>query len=208
MPGLSAYASVLCTIATLSSAQHPHFHQWNHNGPAGAALPSSTASIAPSSTVSVSTPSVAVAELDSSPISSIVVAGSASSSTSSIAANSAVSGTGSSSGATSSSSISPNGIKAGVAGFPQIQITNKAALAQYADYISWYSDYWPNTTDFVSGTKTVKGIGMVSPPDFMSSFAAAYQILPHHSVQARNTNRPSALGQRRLERNGRYRPHR
>lgn len=162
MPGLSAYASVLCTIATLSSAQHPHFHQWNHNGPAGAASASSAAStIAPSSTASVSTPSVAVAELDSSPISSIVVAGSASSSTSSIAANSAVSGTGSSSGATSSSSISPNGIKAGVAGFPQIQITNKAALAQYADYISWYSDYWPNTTDFVSGTKTVKGIGML-----------------------------------------------
>lgn len=180
MPGLSAYASVLCTIATLSSAQHPHYHQWNHNGPAGAVSASSIASIAPSSTAPTSTPSVAVAELDSSPDASLGVASSAPSSTSGTAANPAVSGTGSSTGATSSSSISPSGIKAGVAGFPKIQITNKAALDQYAPYISWYSDYWPNTTDFPSGTKTVKGIGMVSPPDLSFPFASAHQTPPHH----------------------------
>lgn len=157
MPYLSAYASVICTIATLSNAQHPRFHQWNHGFP-GAVSPSSTASIAP-----ISTPSVAIAELDKSPDPSPVAASSASRSKSSTAPSSAVGGTSSRSGATSSSNITPNGIKAGVAGFPGIQITNKAALGQYAPYISWYSDYWPNTTDFTSGGKTVKGIGMVSP---------------------------------------------
>ncbi|KAF6241884.1 hypothetical protein HO173_000596 [Letharia columbiana] len=114
-------------------------------------------------TAPTSTPSIAVAELDSSPNASPVAASSASSSTSSTAVASTGSGTGTdgSSGATASSSITPNGIKAGVAGFPDIVNTNKAALDQYAPYISWYSDYWPNTTDFTSGTKTVKGIGML-----------------------------------------------
>ena len=156
MPAFPAYASVLCMIAALSNAQHPHFHQWNHCGPPGAVSQSSIASTAPTST-----PSVAVAELDSSPDPSAVAASSASS-TGNTASSAAVSGTGSSSGAASSSSLTPNGKKAGVAGFPQIQITNKAALGQYAPYISWYSDYWPNTTDFTSGGTTVKGIGMVS----------------------------------------------
>ena len=157
MPGLAAYASILCTIAALSSAQHPHFHQWDYYHAPPAAPPSSTASIAPTSTQSV-----AVVELNASTGPSPVAASSASSSSSDTAPSSAVSDTGSSSGGASSSSITPNGIKAGVAGFPQIQITNKAALAQYAPYISWYSDYWPNTTDFTSGANTTKGIGMVS----------------------------------------------
>ncbi|CAF9942971.1 MAG: hypothetical protein ALECFALPRED_010343 [Alectoria fallacina] len=158
MPALLAYASLLYTFAALSDAQHPHFHQWSHYGPPGAISPSPTASS--SSTASIaptSIPSVAVAALVSSPDPSPVVAGNASSNASSTAATSSTSD----SGAISSSSITPNGNKAGVAGFPGIQITNKAALDRYAPFISWYSDYWPNTTDFNSAGKTVKGIGML-----------------------------------------------
>lgn len=188
MLSLSAYASVLCTITAFSNAQHPHYHQWNHHGTPGAVSLSSSASTAPAATATV-----AVTELDSSGDSSPVAGSSASSSISDTAPSSAVSGTGISSADTSSSSITPNNKKAGVAGFKDIQITNKAALAQYAPYISWYSDYWPNTPDFPSGTVTVKGIGMVSSW-ILTSFSSA--------------NHPIAMGQRRPQHNRRYRTHR
>ena len=166
MLSLSAYASVLCTIAALSNAQRPHYHQWNHYAPPGAVSLSSTASTAPSATASV-----AAVELDSSSDPSPVAGSSVSSSISGTAPSSAVSGTGSSSDSISSSGLTPNNNKAGVAGFKNIQITYKAALAQYAPYISWYSDYWPNTPDFPSGDYTVKGIGMVSPQILNPSFS-------------------------------------
>ena len=148
---MSIFASILCINVALSRARHAHAHQWNHHASRGTVSLSSSASTAPTST-----PSVAVAELDSSPNPSSITASSASSGTSGNAPSSAVSGS------TSSSSLTPNGNKAGLGGFPKIQINNKAALDQYAPYISWYSDYWPNTTDYTSGTYTIKGIGMVS----------------------------------------------
>ena len=61
----------------------------------------------------------------------------------------------SSSTAQSSTSLTPNGIKAGVAGYQSI--TDKSAWSQFTPHIGWYSDYWPNTPD--SGS--VSGIGMV-----------------------------------------------
>ena len=57
---------------------------------------------------------------------------------------------------TSSNSLTPNGVKAGVAGYQSI--TKKSSWNQFAPHIGWYSDYWPNTPD--SGA--VRGIGMVS----------------------------------------------
>ena len=172
MPAFLAYASVLCMIVALSNAQHPHFHQWNYYAPPGLIPQSATASTAP-----ISTSSVSVAELDSSPDPSPIAASSASSSAVNTSPSSAVSDTGSSSGTTSTSSLTPNGKKAGVAGFPQIQITNKAALGQYASYISWYSDYSPNTADFTSDGATVKGIGMVSTQSPTGSFFQALPVL-------------------------------
>lgn len=198
MLSLSAYASVLCTIAALSNAQHPHYHQWNHYGPpgVGAASLSSTASTAPSATASV-----AVVDLESSSDPSPVAGSSVSSSIAGSAPSSAVSSTDSSSDSTSSSSITPGTKKAGVAGFKNIQINNKAALTQYAPYISWYSDYWPNTPDFPSGAVTVKGIGMVSSQILTSSFSTCRRIYS-------SANHPIAMGQRRPQRNRRYRRYR
>ena len=40
-----------------------------------------------------------------------------------------------------------------------VSITEKSSWSQFTPHIGWYSDYWPNTTDFGS----VKGIPMVSP---------------------------------------------
>ncbi|KAM0803714.1 glycosyl hydrolase catalytic core-domain-containing protein [Usnea florida] len=150
MRSMSIFPSILCINVAFSSAQYAHYHQWNHHASRGPVSLSSTASTAPSST-----PSVAVAELDSSPSYSSVAASSAPSGTSGTASSSAANGS------TSTSSLTPKGNKAGLGGFPDIQINNKAALDQYAPYISWYSDYWPNTTDYPSGQYTIKGIGML-----------------------------------------------
>ena len=57
---------------------------------------------------------------------------------------------------TNSNTLTPNGKKAGVAGYQSI--TEKASWSQFTSHIGWYSDYWPNTPD--SGSVT--GIGMVS----------------------------------------------
>ena len=59
--------------------------------------------------------------------------------------------------ASSPNTLTPNGIKAGVAGYRSI--TEKSSWSQFTSQIGWYSDYWPDTPD--SGT--VSGIGMVSP---------------------------------------------
>ena len=173
---MSVFASFLCTNIALSSAQHAHYHQWIHHASRRAVSLSSTASTAPTSTSSV-----AVAELDSSPnpSPSSVAASSAPSGTSGTAPSSAVSGS------TSSSSLTPKGNKAGLGGFPKIQVNNEAALDQYAPYVSWYSDYWPNTTDYTSGTYTVKGIGMVSPQNPIPS------PLAHHPPSTTPPNPPS-----------------
>ena len=58
---------------------------------------------------------------------------------------------------TKSNGLTPNGIKAGVAGY--VSITENSSWSQFRPHIGWYSDYWPNTID--SGS--VKGIPMVSP---------------------------------------------
>ncbi len=57
----------------------------------------------------------------------------------------------------SSNTLTPNGIKAGVAGYRSI--TGKSSWSQFTPHIGWYSDYWPNTPD--SGSVT--GVPMVSP---------------------------------------------
>lgn len=56
----------------------------------------------------------------------------------------------------SSKSLTPNGIKAGVAGYRSI--TGKSSWSKFSPHIGWYSDYWPNTPD--SGSVT--GVPMVS----------------------------------------------
>ena len=61
----------------------------------------------------------------------------------------------------SSSSLSPNGIKAGVAGYRSI--TGMADWDKITPYIGWYSDYFPDTPD--SGK--VAGIPMVSAVAYM-----------------------------------------
>ena len=178
MLNLSACTPVLCIIFALSNAQRSHLHHWNHYEPQ---VPTSLGSIVP--TVSSPTPSISVRDLNSSPNSSPVTASSASSSNTVNAPHSTASDTSSSSGASSSSGITPNGIKAGLAGFPKIQTTNKAALDQFAPHISWYSDYWPNTTDFQSGVNNLKGIGMVrfQKPTHHSSNAHTFSATPSNT---------------------------
>ena len=56
---------------------------------------------------------------------------------------------------TAASGLIPNGIKAGIAGFPGI--TARKDWDLFTPYIGWYTDYWPNTTD----SEGVKGIPMV-----------------------------------------------
>ena len=55
-----------------------------------------------------------------------------------------------------SKSLTPHGVKAGVAGYRSI--TDKSSWDQFTSHIGWYSDYWPDTPD--SGSVT--GVGMVS----------------------------------------------
>jgi len=55
----------------------------------------------------------------------------------------------------SKKNLTPNGRKAGLSGF--VNIHYYPAFDQLAPYISWYSDYYPNTPDW-SG---VKGVGML-----------------------------------------------
>lgn len=61
-------------------------------------------------------------------------------------------------------SLTPNGIKAGVAGYRSI--TEKSSWNKFAPHIGWYSDYWPDTPD--SGSVT--GIGMVSLNSQLTKF--------------------------------------
>lgn len=56
---------------------------------------------------------------------------------------------------TRDSSLTPNGVKAGIAAYPGA--TSKAAWTQFEPYIGWYSDYTPTTPD----CGKVKGIPMV-----------------------------------------------
>lgn len=59
---------------------------------------------------------------------------------------------------TSSSSLTPNGIKAGIAGFRTI--TDKPDWDKFTPFIGWYSDYFPDTP----GSGKVSGIPMVILP--------------------------------------------
>lgn len=55
----------------------------------------------------------------------------------------------------SKTNLTPNGKKAGLSGF--VNIDYYPAFKQLAPYISWYSDYYPNTPDSAG----VKGVGML-----------------------------------------------
>lgn len=67
----------------------------------------------------------------------------------------ALSSQGASSSGISRGTLSPNGKKAGLSGYPGIQAM--PAFSDLASYISWYSDYTPNTPD----SQGVMGIGML-----------------------------------------------
>ena len=56
-----------------------------------------------------------------------------------------------------STSLTPGGKKAGISGFEGV--TTQSGWSQFANLISWYSDYTPSPQD--SGS--VKGVGMVNP---------------------------------------------
>ena len=147
----SAWDFLFCIIATLSNTQHPYFHHWKPGKqPHPASLPQSLHFDL----------SVAVAKLDSSPYPSFVATSSASSSASGIAPGSAAKSTHTSSDADPSPNSKRHRIKAGITGFPEIQLLKKAALEQVALHISWYSDY--EDTCFTGGGKSVEGVGMVS----------------------------------------------
>lgn len=93
----------------------------------------------------------------------------------------------------SSNSLTPNGIKAGVAGYRSI--TGKSSWSQFTPHIGWYSDYWPNTP--ASGSVT--GVPMVSPHSPASyaqrtvPYMKAVLIPMTHSLICLS---PTALGRR------------
>lgn len=51
-----------------------------------------------------------------------------------------------------------NGIKAGLSGYPKINLYSTEGMNAFAPYIGWYSDYTPSTPDYGK----VQGIPMVS----------------------------------------------
>lgn len=108
---------------------------------------SSSSAAAPSSTLTTSVSSVASIAASSSP-SSVAATSSYASSAASSSASASPSGV-------SSGNLTPNGKKAGLSGY--IGIQDKASFSALSPYISWYSDYTPNTPD-VDG---VMGIGML-----------------------------------------------
>ena len=61
-----------------------------------------------------------------------------------------------------------NGIKAGLSGYPKINLYSKPGMDAFAPHIGWYSDYTPSTPDYGK----VQGIPMVS-----SSTSATLNIL-------------------------------
>jgi len=109
-----------------------------------AASPASLTGRATSQHVELTTvPSSSTSAIFVAPASSTIASGTASASLASTAS--------------SPNTLTPNGIKAGVAGYRSI--AEKSSWNQFTSQIGWYSDYWPDTPD--SGT--VSGIGMVSP---------------------------------------------
>ncbi|KAK4542456.1 hypothetical protein LTR36_006708 [Oleoguttula mirabilis] len=167
-------AAATSSASSLTVDLKNHWHSWS--SPA-AASSSSEASSAPASTSvsSVSTPSSSWTS-SSAYVSPVAYSSSSSAATtlatstsvySSSSAYSAPSSVASSSSAYSASSavasstgitvnnLTPNGKKAGLSGYSGVQ--NIDGFSDLAPYISWYSDYLPNTPD----EQGVKGIGML-----------------------------------------------
>lgn len=103
----------------------------------------------------------------------------------------------------SSNNLTPNGIKAGVAGYRSI--TAKSSWSQFSPHIGWYSDYWPNTPD--SGSVT--GVPMVSPysPTSYAQGMILYVGIAPSPVRHSLTCLPAiALGRRSSRRRRRLSP--
>ncbi|KAI7303366.1 hypothetical protein KC315_g15728, partial [Hortaea werneckii] len=148
---------VTATAAPTPEVQHKA--QWGYHGPA-----SSKESSAPSA-VYTSVEEAPVEESSAKP--STTFATSAASAASPPAYTSAASPSSYDSGSSTTSSspssgtgittnnLTPNGKKAGLSGY--IGIQEMQAFSELAPYISWYSDYAPDTPD----AQGVKGIGML-----------------------------------------------
>ncbi|KAI7459828.1 hypothetical protein KC351_g17531 [Hortaea werneckii] len=148
---------VTATAAPTPEVQHKA--QWGYHGPA-----SSKESSAPSA-VYTSVEEAPVEESSAKP--STTFATSAASAASPPASTSAASPSSYDSGSSTTSSspssgtgittnnLTPNGKKAGLSGY--IGIQEMQAFSELAPYISWYSDYAPDTPD----AQGVKGIGML-----------------------------------------------
>lgn len=169
-----AAASSASSASSVTLDVKNHWHSWSHHTTASSS--SEESSVSSSTTVpSVSTPasSSASSSADVSPIayssstaaeSTLATSSSAYSSaavyTSSTPLVSSSSAPSTSSAAASSTGITvgnltPNGKKAGLSGY--IGIGDISAFSDLAPYISWYSDYTPNTPD----EQGVMGIGML-----------------------------------------------
>lgn len=110
--------------------------------------------VAPISQRSSSRATSAPATKVSSPVAYISPSAGSRSSTAS-SSSPASSSQGASTSGISRGTLSPNGKKAGLSGYPGIQAM--PAFSDLASYISWYSDYTPNTPD----SQGVMGIGML-----------------------------------------------
>ncbi|KAF2862077.1 glycoside hydrolase family 128 protein [Piedraia hortae CBS 480.64] len=81
----------------------------------------------------------------------------------------------------------PNGKKAGLSGFPGI--SNISAFGQFAEHISWYSDYLPDTPD----ANGVMGIGMLWAAQGSSCTDLEKQRMQLFNDYVDNGNHPSIM---------------
>ncbi|KAK5111708.1 hypothetical protein LTR85_011753 [Meristemomyces frigidus] len=170
---VTEYVTAASSASSVTVELKNHWHSWSHSS---AASSSSEVSSAPASTsaasvytpTSSSTSSVYVSPVayssSSSAATTLATSTSVYSSTSAYTSSASVasfsSAASTSSAAASStgitvSNLTPNGKKAGLSGY--IGIGDIAAFSDLAPYISWYSDYTPNTPD----EQGVMGIGML-----------------------------------------------
>ncbi|KAI7305488.1 hypothetical protein KC315_g14650, partial [Hortaea werneckii] len=145
---------VTATAAPTPEVQHKA--QWGYQGPASSKESSSPSTVASSTSVapqSYSSVEEAPVQESSAKPSTTFATSAASPSAYSSAASPSSYGSGSSTTSSSSSSgtgitannLTPNGKKAGLSGYVGIQ--EMQAFSELAPYISWYSDYAPDTPD-------------------------------------------------------------
>ncbi|KAK5735727.1 hypothetical protein LTR17_007899 [Elasticomyces elasticus] len=141
---------------TQEQVQAPAYHApSSYVAPSSYAAPSLYSAPASSSSVAPVAESSSEAAPSSTLVTSVSSAYSSPAPAPSSYASSAVSSAAPASSGISSGNLTPNGKKAGLSGY--IGIQEKASFESLSQYISWYSDYTPNTPD-VNG---VMGIGML-----------------------------------------------